>query len=55
MSVPQTYETQKVPASFNDLDEKGKYQPSKLFTLSEKVYSGVLPGFELNLDEVFED
>lgn len=37
------------------LDENGKYQPSKLFTLSEKVYSAVLPGFELNLDEVFED
>ncbi len=37
------------------LDENGKYQPSRLFTLSEKVYSAVLPGFELNLDEVFED
>lgn len=37
------------------LDEGGKYQPSKLFTLSEKVYSEVLPGFELDLDEVFED
>ncbi|MDP3467902.1 MAG: Uma2 family endonuclease [Daejeonella sp.] len=37
------------------LDVKGKYQPSKLFTLSEKVYSEVLPGFELDLDAVFED
>lgn len=37
------------------LDNSGKYQPSKLFTLSEKVTSAVLPGFELNLDEVFDD
>lgn len=37
------------------LDGKGEYQPSKLFTLSEKVYSEVLPGFVLDLDEVFED
>ncbi len=37
------------------LDAKGKYQPSKLFTLSEKVESEVLPGFVLDLDEVFED
>ena len=37
------------------LDESGRYQPSKLFTLSEKVGSLVLPGFELDLDEVFED
>lgn len=37
------------------LDENEKYQPSKLFTLSEKVYSEVLPGFVLDLDEVFED
>ena len=37
------------------LDESGKYQPSKLFTLSEIVTSSVLPGFELNLDKVFED
>jgi Uma2 family endonuclease len=36
------------------LNVLGKYQPSKLFTLSEKVYSDVLPGFELNLDAVFE-
>lgn len=37
------------------LDDNGKYQPSKLFTLSEKVQSVVLPGFELDLDAVFED
>ena len=37
------------------LDAKGKYQPSKLFTLSEKVESEILPGFVLDLDEVFED
>lgn len=37
------------------LDLQGKYQPSKLFTLSEKVYAEVLPGFELDLDVVFED
>lgn len=37
------------------LNREGKYQPSKLFTLSEKVYSDVLPGFELDLDAVFED
>jgi Uma2 family endonuclease len=37
------------------LNNLGKYQPSKLFTLSEEIYSEVLPGFVLNLDEVFED
>ena len=36
-------------------DESGRYIPSKLFTLSEKINSAVLPGFELDLDEVFED
>ena len=36
-------------------DESGRYIPSKLFTLSEKITSAVLPGFELDLDEVFED
>ncbi|MDF3077317.1 MAG: restriction endonuclease [Sphingobacteriaceae bacterium] len=35
------------------LDDNGKFQPSKLFTLSEVVNSSVLPGFALNLDEVF--
>lgn len=37
------------------LDQRGKYIPSRLFTLSEKVDSGILPGFELDLDEVFKD
>lgn len=37
------------------LDAKGKYQPSKLFTLSERVHSDLLRGFELDLDAVFED
>lgn len=37
------------------LDEHGKFQPSRLFTLSEEVGSSLLPGFVLNLDEVFED
>lgn len=33
----------------------GSYQPSKLFTISEKIYSEILPGFELDLDEIFEE
>jgi Uma2 family endonuclease len=37
------------------LTEMGKFQPSKIFTLSEKITSTVLPGFELALDDVFED
>ncbi|GGE42806.1 Uma2 family endonuclease [Pedobacter psychrotolerans] len=37
------------------LNEFGKFQPSKIFTLSEKVTSSVLPGFELALDDVFQD
>ncbi len=37
------------------LDENGKYQPSKLFTLSEMIYSDILPEFVLDLDEIFED
>ena len=37
------------------LNEFGKYQPSKILTLSEKVTSSVLPGFELALDDVFSD
>jgi len=37
------------------LDKEEKYRPSKLITLSEKVYSELLPGFELDLDAVFED
>jgi Uma2 family endonuclease len=37
------------------LNDLGKFQPSKIFTLSEKITSSVLPGFELVLDDVFED
>jgi len=37
------------------LNDSGKFQPSKIFTLSEKISSSVLPGFELLLDEVFYD
>jgi len=37
------------------LNEDGKFQPSKIFTLSEKITSTVLPGFELALDDIFED
>ncbi|MFC3562605.1 Uma2 family endonuclease [Pedobacter jamesrossensis] len=37
------------------LNDLGEFQPSKLFTLSEKITSSVLPGFELELDDVFED
>lgn len=36
------------------LNAAGKYVPSRLFTLSEEVYSDILPGFILNLDDVFE-
>lgn len=37
------------------LDDKGKFQPSKIFTLSEEITSSVLPDFVLKLDDVFED
>lgn len=37
------------------LDDNGKFQPSKIFTLSEEVGSSVLPGLVLKLDDVFED
>lgn len=37
------------------LNETGKFQPSKIFTLSEKITSTVLTGFELALDDVFDD
>lgn len=37
------------------LNEKGKYKPSKLFTLSEEVTSSVIPGFVLSIDAVFKD
>ena len=35
--------------------ESGKYQPSRLFTYGDRVRSQTLPGFELDLDEVFGD
>lgn len=34
---------------------KGKYQGSRLFTFGDKVTSQVLSGFELDLDDVFEN
>ncbi|WP_316807097.1 Uma2 family endonuclease [Pedobacter agri] len=37
------------------LNDLGKFQPSKIFTLSETITSSVLPGFELLLDDVFAD
>ncbi len=37
------------------LNDLGKFQPSKIFTLSEKIISSVLPGFELLLDDLFTD
>lgn len=37
------------------LDAFGKFQPSKIFTLSEEITSSVLPGFVLKLDDVFEE
>lgn len=33
----------------------GKYHPSRLFTPGQKVGSSVLPGFELDLEEVFSE
>ncbi|WP_316805495.1 Uma2 family endonuclease [Pedobacter nototheniae] len=33
----------------------GKFYPSKIFTLSEKITSSVLPGFEVLLDDIFAD
>ncbi|WP_154856723.1 Uma2 family endonuclease [Cyclobacterium xiamenense] len=33
--------------------ETGKYRPSRLFTFGDRVRSQVLPGFELDLDDVF--
>lgn len=37
------------------LDENGKFQPTKLLTLGDEVTSPIMPGFVLNLDEVFAD
>ncbi|GAB2495718.1 Uma2 family endonuclease [Algoriphagus taiwanensis] len=33
----------------------GVYQPSRLFTTGQKVTSTALPGFELDLEEIFEE
>lgn len=35
--------------------ENGIYQPSRLFTSGQKVTSTVLPGFELDLEDVFSE
>ncbi len=37
------------------LDQKGKYQTQKPLTRGDIARSAVLEGFEINLDEVFED
>ena len=37
------------------LDEMNHYQPSKPLTRGDKAHSIVLPGFELDLDELFVD
>lgn len=37
------------------LDKEEKYQPSHLKTRGDNVFSSVLTGFELNLDDVFEE
>lgn len=37
------------------LDEVGKYIPSKVLTSGDEVTTPVLPGFVLNLEEVFEE
>ncbi|MFO7823084.1 MAG: Uma2 family endonuclease, partial [Cyclobacterium sp.] len=33
--------------------EAGKYRPSRLFTFGDRVRSQAIPGFELDLEEVF--
>lgn len=35
------------------LDENGKFQATKVLTLGDEITSEILPGFTLNLDEVF--
>lgn len=37
------------------LDEEGKFQPTKLLTIGEKVTTSILPGFLLDLEDVFRD
>ena len=37
------------------LDDKGTYQPAKPLTRGDKVISQVLPGLEIDLDEIFPE
>lgn len=37
------------------LDETGKYVPSRILTLGDEVTTPILPGFVLDLEEVFEE
>jgi Uma2 family endonuclease len=37
------------------LNNLGTYEPSRLLTMGDKVTTGILPGFELDLDEVFAE
>lgn len=37
------------------LDENGRYQPTHLLTMGDIVTTSILPGLELDLEEVFED
>lgn len=37
------------------LDGAGKFQPTKLLTTGEEVTTSVMPGFLLNLEDVFKD
>lgn len=37
------------------LNEKGQFEPTRLLTMGDEVTSPILPGFALNLDEVFAD
>jgi len=37
------------------LDDKGKFQPTKLLTEGEEVITTIIPGFKLILEEVFQD
>lgn len=36
-------------------DENGKFQPTKILTVGDDITTQILPGFTLNLDEVFAD
>lgn len=37
------------------LNEQGQFEPTHLLTMGDEVTSSLLPGFTLNLDEVFAD